>query len=144
MTDPQDRDPEGRITTEVREHLLLIGIDRPGYGLSTPKSGRRLADWADDIAEFADRMRLSRFGVIGLSGGAPYGAMVAHALSDRVNALALGLDVIAEGIEYPEQADTVFAAGCRMAQGHLFGRAVPLTELGRVLAATREEAVPRP
>ncbi len=57
---------------------------------------------------------------------------------------ALGLDVIAEGIEYPEQADTVFAAGCRMAQGHLFGRAVPLTELGRVLAATREEAVPRP
>lgn len=61
-----------------------------------------------------------------------------------VNALALGLDVIAEGIEYPEQADTVFAAGCRMAQGHLFGRAVPLTELGRVLAATREEAVPRP
>ena len=69
--------------------IRLIGIDRPGYGLSTPKSGRRLADWADDIAEFADRMRLSRFGVIGLSGGAPYGAMVAHALSDRVNALAL-------------------------------------------------------
>ena len=29
MTDPQDRDPEGRITTEAREHLLLIGIDRP-------------------------------------------------------------------------------------------------------------------
>lgn len=57
---------------------------------------------------------------------------------------ALGLDVIAEGIEYPEQADTVFAAGCRMAQGHLFGRAVPMSELGRVLAATREEAVPRP
>lgn len=29
MTDPQERDPEGRITTEVRQHLLLIGIDRP-------------------------------------------------------------------------------------------------------------------
>ena len=29
MTDPQDRDPEGRITSEVREHVLLIGIDRP-------------------------------------------------------------------------------------------------------------------
>lgn len=57
---------------------------------------------------------------------------------------ALGLDVIAEGIEYPEQADTVFAAGCRMAQGHLFGRAVPLSELGRVLSAAWEEAVPRP
>jgi enoyl-CoA hydratase/carnithine racemase len=29
MTAAQERDPEGRITTEVREHLLLIGIDRP-------------------------------------------------------------------------------------------------------------------
>jgi diguanylate cyclase (GGDEF)-like protein len=43
---------------------------------------------------------------------------------------ALGLDVIAEGIECAEQADTVFAAGCRLAQGYLFGRAVPMSELG--------------
>jgi diguanylate cyclase (GGDEF)-like protein len=49
---------------------------------------------------------------------------------------ALGLDVIAEGIEYSEQADTVFAAGCRMAQGHLFGRAVPMSDLRQVLSAT--------
>ncbi|KUI24756.1 diguanylate phosphodiesterase [Mycobacterium sp. IS-1742] len=56
---------------------------------------------------------------------------------------ALGLDVIAEGIEYPEQADTVFAAGCRMAQGHLFGRAVPMSGLSDVLSATRQEAILR-
>ena len=42
---------------------------------------------------------------------------------------SLGLDVIAEGIETTEQADTVFAAGCRMAQGYLFGRAVPIAEV---------------
>ena len=42
---------------------------------------------------------------------------------------ALDLDVIAEGIESTTQADTVFAAGCPMAQGHLFGRAVPIAEL---------------
>ncbi len=29
MTTSSHRDPEGRITTEVREHLLLLGIDRP-------------------------------------------------------------------------------------------------------------------
>lgn len=29
MSDTTTRDPEGRITTEVREHVLLIGIDRP-------------------------------------------------------------------------------------------------------------------
>jgi diguanylate cyclase (GGDEF)-like protein len=55
---------------------------------------------------------------------------------------ALALEVIAEGIEVTEQVDTLFAAGCRLAQGHLFGRAVPLSELGRALSSSREEVVP--
>ncbi|BBY47317.1 GGDEF-domain containing protein [Mycolicibacterium arabiense] len=42
---------------------------------------------------------------------------------------SLGLDVIAEGIEHQTQADTVFAAGCRLAQGYLFGRATPLDQM---------------
>jgi diguanylate cyclase len=43
---------------------------------------------------------------------------------------AQGLDVIAEGIESSAQAETVFAAGCHMAQGHLLGRPVPIDEIG--------------
>ncbi|MDT5003447.1 MAG: diguanylate cyclase [Mycobacterium sp.] len=42
---------------------------------------------------------------------------------------SLGIEVIAEGIESTAQADTVFAAGCRLAQGHLFGRAVPISDV---------------
>ncbi|RDH79739.1 EAL domain-containing protein [Mycolicibacterium moriokaense] len=42
---------------------------------------------------------------------------------------SLGIDVIAEGIESTTQADTVFTAGCRLAQGHLFGRATPISEI---------------
>jgi EAL domain-containing protein (putative c-di-GMP-specific phosphodiesterase class I) len=53
----------------------------------------------------------------------------------------LGLDVIAEGIEYKAQADTVFAAGCRRAQGYLFGRPMALSEVNRALPA-RGEAAP--
>jgi EAL domain-containing protein (putative c-di-GMP-specific phosphodiesterase class I) len=42
---------------------------------------------------------------------------------------ALGMEVIAEGIETTAQAEAVFNAGCRVAQGHLFGRAVPIADL---------------
>ncbi|MET0704187.1 MAG: EAL domain-containing protein [Mycobacterium sp.] len=56
---------------------------------------------------------------------------------------ALGLEVIAEGIESTAQADTVFAAGCRFAQGHLYGRGVPISEVGRPLSP-RGDPVPGP
>ena len=42
---------------------------------------------------------------------------------------AQGLDVIAEGIESSAQAEKVFAAGCRFAQGHLFGRPTPIADV---------------
>lgn len=41
----------------------------------------------------------------------------------------LGLIVVAEGIETQHQAQTVQAAGCRFAQGYLFGRPVPIDEV---------------
>jgi EAL domain-containing protein (putative c-di-GMP-specific phosphodiesterase class I) len=37
--------------------------------------------------------------------------------------------VIAEGIETGAQAETVFLAGCRLAQGHLLGQPVPIADL---------------
>src|SRR3546814_1265419 len=69
--------------------LRLIGVDRPGYGLSSPKPWRKLADWPKDIAVLADFLKLVRYGVVGVSGGGPYASSVAHGLGKRVNALAL-------------------------------------------------------
>jgi diguanylate cyclase (GGDEF)-like protein len=48
----------------------------------------------------------------------------------------LGLEVIAEGMEEPQQLAVVEAAGCRWGQGWLFGQAVPAEYLEARLAAT--------
>jgi len=52
--------------------VRLIGIDRPGMGLSSFKARRRLLDWPDDVVELADSLHLDRFAVVGFSGGGPY------------------------------------------------------------------------
>ena len=41
----------------------------------------------------------------------------------------LGLDVVAEGIESADQAATVLTAGCRLAQGYLYGQPAPLADI---------------
>ncbi|OBI86267.1 putative bifunctional diguanylate cyclase/phosphodiesterase [Mycobacterium asiaticum] len=49
----------------------------------------------------------------------------------------LGFSVIAEGIESMSQLDIVRAAGCHLAQGHLFGRPAPIHDLARAKESQR-------
>ena len=51
---------------------------------------------------------------------------------------SLGLVLVPEGIEEPEQADALRALGCRLGQGFLFGKPVPAEQLTGV--ATRATA----
>ncbi|CAM6103777.1 unnamed protein product [Calypogeia fissa] len=50
----------------------LICTDRPGCGLSSLQSNRRILDWPSDVLELADHLDISRFFVMGISGGSPY------------------------------------------------------------------------
>ncbi|MGH9299558.1 MAG: alpha/beta fold hydrolase, partial [Acidimicrobiales bacterium] len=65
--------------------VRLIAPDRPGYGHSTFQRGRRLVDWAADVASLADHLDLGHFAVIGISGGGPHALVCAALLADRVN-----------------------------------------------------------
>lgn len=67
----------------------LLAPDRPGYGRSDPQPGRELLDWPDDVAALADDLDLQTFGVLGVSGGGPFAAACARALSDRLTGAAL-------------------------------------------------------
>lgn len=61
---------------------------RPGFGGSDPSPGRRVLDFADDLAELMDALGHARFAVVGVSAGAPYALACGRALPDRVAALA--------------------------------------------------------
>src|SRR5215510_4581611 len=50
----------------------VVGIDRPGYGLSTPLPGRSIADWVPDGIAVADHLGIDRFITVGVSTGGAY------------------------------------------------------------------------
>lgn len=72
-----------------RHRIRLIAVERPGYGLSGPQTGRTMLNWADDISALADALGLQRFSIIGFSGGSPYALACAFKLPDRVTKIAL-------------------------------------------------------
>lgn len=70
-------------------HYRLIGIDRPGMGLSTVNKNHTILGWCHDITALADALKINKFSIIGHSGGAPFVMACAYSLSDRLNAAAI-------------------------------------------------------
>jgi pimeloyl-ACP methyl ester carboxylesterase len=55
------------------KHMIrLIAPDRPGVGLSTYQTNRKILDWPVDVLALADALKISQFYILGVSGGAPY------------------------------------------------------------------------
>lgn len=67
-----------------RQNIRLLSLDRPGFGLSTPQPNRSITDWPADVSAFAKGMQLSRFAVLGASGGGPYALACAHGLPQEM------------------------------------------------------------
>ncbi|MET9735392.1 alpha/beta hydrolase [Streptomyces sp. NPDC006458] len=77
-----------RDVVATRPGVRFIAYDRPGYGGSDRRPGRRVADAARDVAELADHLGLGRFAVLGRSGGAPHALACAALLPSRVRRAA--------------------------------------------------------
>jgi len=71
------------------KHCRLIGIDRPGMGLSSPDQNHTLLSWTDDIKKLANHLNINTFSIIAHSGGAPYALACAHQIPKRVSHIAL-------------------------------------------------------
>jgi pimeloyl-ACP methyl ester carboxylesterase len=75
-----------QVEKAARVGFRLISWDRPGYGETPGRAGRRVADAARDAVAVADRMGLERFATWGFSGGGPFALACAALLPDRVSA----------------------------------------------------------
>lgn len=73
---------EAKPVDNIASHLnfRIISPDRPGFGLSTFQQNRSFMDWPADVQALARHLGISRFALLGGSGGGPYALACAHAL----------------------------------------------------------------
>jgi pimeloyl-ACP methyl ester carboxylesterase len=68
--------------------LSLVGVNRPGYGRSSP-AAPGFSTAVEDMLRAADQFGVGRFAVLGVSGGGPFAAATALAASGRVTGVGI-------------------------------------------------------
>jgi len=66
------------------KNFQIIGVDRPGFGLSTFATSQRISDFASDVCFLADYLEVKKFKVVGFSGGGPHSIICAALYPQRV------------------------------------------------------------
>jgi len=66
------------------KHLQVIGVDRPGFGLSTYAPNMRITDFATDVSFLADHLGIDKFILVGWCAGGPYVITCAALISERI------------------------------------------------------------
>lgn len=89
---PGSRVEAGLLQGEIAASgVRLIALERPGIGLSDYQPGRRILDWPADVVCVAEALGYagSAFGVVGLSGGAPYALACLKCIPERLTHVAV-------------------------------------------------------
>ncbi|WP_340292860.1 putative bifunctional diguanylate cyclase/phosphodiesterase [Aquipuribacter hungaricus] len=128
--------PHGALTVEITESVLLDGSVFSGSVLSRlRRAGTRVSldDFGTGYSSLSylqrlpmDILKIDRSFVGELDGPTPRTGLVSAVLD---LARSLGMDVVAEGVETPEQADRLRLLGVDRAQGWLFARPLRPGEL---------------
>jgi pimeloyl-ACP methyl ester carboxylesterase len=96
--------PSARFLAATGERgLRYVAASRPGYGSSTRREGRNVADVAEDSVTVLDHLGAARCYTMGWSGGGPHTLACAALLPDRVIAATSVASVApyaAEGLDF--------------------------------------------
>jgi diguanylate cyclase (GGDEF)-like protein/PAS domain S-box-containing protein len=116
--------------TALKVHGLRFSLDDFGTGYSSLAYLRRLP---------LDQLKIDRSFVQDILMDASSGAIAQTILS---LSSAMGLPVIAEGVETEEQREFLAGLGCHSFQGYLFSRPLPLLEFERLWLNSAKSAAP--
>lgn len=135
----QYRIPRGRLVLEITETVPIVDLDRAAAQMGR-LAGLGVKIALDDFgAGFNSLAYLHRLPlhIVKLDRSLASGGDPARDLTLYRSVIGLcrdlGLEVMAEGIESQAQSEMVLRAGATLAQGHLFGYPVPVTELAEVI-----------
>jgi EAL domain-containing protein (putative c-di-GMP-specific phosphodiesterase class I) len=118
--------------TEVRDLGLRIALDDFGTGYSSLTYLKRFP---------VDCIKIDQSFVAGVAADA-YDAAIVQSVVDLAH--AVGLSVVAEGVETPEQLERLCQMGCDQAQGYLFSKPRPPQDLDALLATVYPLTTPAP
>jgi EAL domain-containing protein (putative c-di-GMP-specific phosphodiesterase class I) len=110
---------------QLNEIGIRLALDDFGTGYSSLTYVRRFP---------IDTLKIDRSFVDGIVGSSEDEAIVTAVLS---MGRALGVHVVAEGVETEEQADRLRTLGCKLAQGYLFSRPISAAAARELLADGR-------
>jgi diguanylate cyclase (GGDEF)-like protein/PAS domain S-box-containing protein len=131
----------GSLTLELTESTLMQNL-KAGAGVIRQLHDMAVHVHVDDFGSGysslaylqnlpVDTLKVDRAFVSGMEGKPQQTAIVKAIVSLARN---LGMDVIAEGVETDEQADTLLTLRCSTGQGFLFSRPLPAEEAERLIA----------
>lgn len=146
--------PASCLELEVTEGILISDVERALRVLCEVKAigvGLDLDDFGTGYSSLQylqrfpfDALKVDQSFISSLGQGEAAGT-IAHSIIALGNALKL--EVIAEGIETPEQAQCLRAMGCDYGQGYLYSRPVPAREMEALLRsrfARKPKGLPAP